>query len=171
MPDGLYHGDHGDHGFLLTGSLVAVADHLDAGEGAHAVVHAYHALCIVWHEGQTVLHGVEACLSAVGELVGHAEVILLAELSPVGLLGFWQHEDDLQVSRIGPEALQRPHQHGPAPNGQKLFGNITPHPQALPACHNDYIIHSLPYFMQRTIRTESGYSLTVCACSLCLLRN
>ena len=41
-------------------------------------MHTYHALCIVRHEGETILYGVETRLSTVGELILHVEVILLA---------------------------------------------------------------------------------------------
>ena len=112
MPDGFHDGDDGDDRLGCAGSLIAVTDHLDAGEGAHAVVHTHHALGIIGHEGEPVLHGVEAGLSAISKLILHVEVVLFAEPVPVVLLGLWEHEDDLEISGILAKALQRPHQYG-----------------------------------------------------------
>ena len=68
-------------------------------------MHADHSFCIVWHECETVLYGVEARLSAIGNLMFHFEVIILTELLPVVLLCLWQHEYDLERTRVRPEAL------------------------------------------------------------------
>ena len=147
MTQGFYDRYDGDDGLLFAGRLVAAADDVDRGEGSHAVVYADYALSIVGYQGEAVLYGVEAGLAAVGQKVkpppvlpqlGKGKVILLAEFAPVLLLGLGQHEDDLQVGRVLTEPLNGPHQHRPAPNGQKLLRNISPHPQALTACHDDY---------------------------------
>ena len=104
-------------------------------------MHTHDTLGIVGHQGESVLYGVESGLSAIGELVLHVKLIFLAELSPVVLLGLWQYEYDLERTRVRPEALQCAHQDGFAANGQKLFGNVASHPQALSACHYNDIIH------------------------------
>ena len=141
MPKRFDDRDDGDDGLGSASRLVAVADHLDAGEGAHAVVHSHHALGIVRHFGKSILHGVEACLSAVGQGICHIEMIFLAELVPIVLLGLGQYQDDLQIGIVLPESLQRPHQHRLPADGQELFGNVAPHPQALSPCHNYCIVH------------------------------
>ena len=141
MAHRLHDRDDGNDGLGSASRRVAVADHLDTGERAHTVMHAYHSLGIVRHQGETVLDGVETRLSAIGKLVFNLKTILPAELLPIVLLGFWQYEDDLQVGRILTKALQRPHQHWFAGYGQELLGDVAPHPQALPSSHNDYVIH------------------------------
>ena len=59
---------------------VLVTDDLDGGEGAHTVVNADHTLGIVGYQGEAVLHRVEPRRSAVGQLIFHLEVVLVAEL-------------------------------------------------------------------------------------------
>ncbi len=107
-------------------------------------MYAYHALGIIGHLGEAVLHGVEACLTAVGQSVRHVEMVFLTELVPIGLLDFWQYQDDLQIRIVFPESLQRPHQHRLSTNRQELLGNVTPHPQSLSSSHNDYVVHYFP---------------------------
>ena len=141
MTDGLHDGDDGDDGLLLAGGLVAAADDVDAGEGAHAVVDSHHALGIVGNQCQSVLYGMEARLAAVGQLVVHVEVILAAQLSPIVLLRLGQHQDDLQLTGILAEALQRPHQHRTTANGQELLRYVAAHAQSLSARHDDDVVH------------------------------
>ena len=148
MSDGLDDGDDGDDGLGGAGGLVAVADHLDTREGAHTVMYADHTFCIVGHERETVLYGVETRLSAIGNLMFYIEVIILTELSPVVLLCLRQYEYDLERTRVRPEALQCAHQDGFAANGQELFGNVASHPQAFSACYYNDIIHKFSNGLQ-----------------------
>ena len=104
-------------------------------------MYADHTLCIVGHEGETILYGMETGLSAVGDLMFHIEVIFLTELSPVVLLCLRQHEYDMECTRVRPKAFQRTHQDGFPTDGQELFGNVTSHPQTLSACYYNDIIH------------------------------
>ena len=138
--DSFHNWNHRYYGLRLTGCLVTATDDLDAGERPYAVVHTYHPLRIVRHEGESVLYGVETCLSAIRQQILHLKMILFAEFLPIVLLRLRQHEDDLQVLRIRVEALYRPHQHGLPANGQKLLGNVRSHPQSLPPSHDDYKI-------------------------------
>ena len=45
-----------------------------------------HTFCIVGYQRESVLYGVESCLSAIGDLMFDIEVIVLTELSPIVLL-------------------------------------------------------------------------------------
>ena len=140
VAEGLYDGDDGDDGFLRAGCLVAIPDDIGAGEGAHAVVDADNTLGIVGDEGQSVLYAMEARLAAVGQLILHAEIVLLAQLQPIVLLCSGQHEDDLQGGGILAEPLDGAHQDGSATNGQKLLGNVAPHAQTLAACYDNDVV-------------------------------
>ena len=159
MPKRFYDGDDGNDGFGCAGCLVAIPDYFDTGEGTNTVVNAYHTLGIVRHLGESVLHGVEASLTTIGQSVLHVEMIFLAELMPIVLLGFWQYQDNLQISIVLPESLQRPHQHRLATNGQELLGNVASHPQSLSSCHNYYVVHYFFFFLHRTLRTNTDLFL------------
>ena len=144
----LHHGHHGYDGLLAAGLAEATGDDVCGDEGSHAVVHAHHALCIVGDECQAVLHGVEAGAAAVGQLVADVELVLAAQLMPVALLFARQHQDDVQLFRVLAEAHQRAHQHRNAAHGQKLFGHIAAHAQALAARHNDDVVsHKLRFYL------------------------
>ena len=109
--------DNRDDGFRLAGCFVAVADDVDAGEGAYTIMDTHHTLNIVGNECQSVLHGMEARLASVSQEVRvstyplrrKGEGILLTKLSPVVLLCFRQNEDNLQGRRVLAESLQRTH--------------------------------------------------------------
>ena len=61
--------DNRDDGFRLAGCFVAVADDVDAGEGAYTIMDTHHTLNIVGNECQSVLHGMEARLASVSQEV------------------------------------------------------------------------------------------------------
>ena len=77
MTNSFYNGNDGDDGLFLTGCFVAVADDIDAGEGAHTVVNADDTLGIVGYERKTVLYGVKACLATIGKPIFYLKVIFL----------------------------------------------------------------------------------------------
>ena len=104
------------------------------------------ALGIIGNQCQSILHGMETRLSAIGQLILHIKMILFAEPAPIVLLCLGQYKDNLQIRIVGPEPLECPHQHGLPSDWQELLGNVTPHPQAFSACYNDNVIH------QRAIR-------------------
>ena len=70
-----------------------------------------------------------------------AEMMLLAELVPVFLLAFWEHQDDVQLWAVLVEALDGAHQDRLACYWQKLLGNLASHAEALASGYYDYIIH------------------------------
>ncbi len=144
VSEGLYHRDDGHHGSGGACRGVAAAYHLHRGEGSHAVVDAHHAVGIVGYQGQTVLHGVETGLTAVGQQIVNLEMVFLAELLPVVLLCHRQHQDDLQGGGVLAEALQGAHEHRSAVHGQKLLRDVAAHAQPFATSHyNDIFSHCL----------------------------
>lgn len=68
-------------------------------------------------------------------------MMLLAELVPVFLLAFREHQDDVQLWAVLVEALDGAHQDRLACYWQKLLGNLASHAEALASGYYDYVIH------------------------------
>ena len=141
MAQGLDNRCHRDDGLLGACCLVAMANDLDVDKRTHTIVHADDALGTVWNQRKAVLHGVKARFSTISKLVVQREVVLFAELLPVGLLCLGQHKNYLQIPGVFVKTLQGPHQNRLPAYGQKLFGNVASHTQAFTACDDDDIIH------------------------------
>ena len=127
--------------FLFTSSLIAVANHVNAGEGAHSIMHTNYSLCIVRNLCEAVLYRMEACFASICQLVVYVESVFLAKFLPIVLLCLGQDEDNLQGRRVLAKPFKGSHQYRFSTNRQKLFGNIAPHSQAFTPCYYDDIIH------------------------------
>ena len=82
----------------------------------------------------------------------HCEVIFLAELAPIVLLGVGQYEDDADGFAVLTETLYGSHQDRLAVNGEELLRQVAAHTQSLSSCHNDDIV------LVHTTRTSCLFS-------------
>jgi hypothetical protein len=69
VPEGLYYGDNGDDGLVPTGLLIAAADDLNGYKGPHTVMYSHHTLSLIGNQRQSVLDGVEAGGTTIGQQV------------------------------------------------------------------------------------------------------
>ena len=90
-------------------------------------MHSHHASGLVGNQAQSVLHGMEARLTAIGDNVFHMEVVLPAQLMPIRLLVVWQHKDNAQLLAVVAKALQGVHEHRAPANWQELLRQVASH--------------------------------------------
>ena len=138
MAHRLHHWDHGHHSTMQGGLIVATADDLVRHEGTHTIVHGNKRLGII-DKRQAILHGVEAGSTAIGNMVRHTEVVLTAQLLPIGLMIAWEHENNLYIGVKSMEGVERAHQHGTPLDGDKLLRQFAPHTEAFASSYDDSI--------------------------------
>jgi hypothetical protein len=88
---------------------------------------------------------VKASGTPIGYAVRHTEVILPAQLLPIGLMVAGKHENNLYGRVAGMERVERVHQHGTSFDGDKLLGQLTAHAEALASSDdNGVVVHDKP---------------------------
>ena len=102
-------------------------------------MHPHRSAGIVGDTAESVFHGVEGRLSAVGNHNRFAERMPFAQLLPILLLMFGQYEDDAHAVVEVPEPAYRVHEHRQSAYRQELLWNVSPHAHPL-AAGNDYHI-------------------------------